>query len=174
MNSLTRHSGVFTVEFAIVAVALSFLLAFTFDVVAKQSVKGKLDRLSYSAVNIIKERTQLYKTSPTLVEKDAESVHKILSQSLIRTMGDFESSSFTSIFESNDNPTPFSLGANDPNCKPVKRVNELAATLAPVTSFDRQASLYQVTLCYKVQGWTSLFSDKDHILVRSYAVVVGR
>ncbi len=165
MNSLTKQYGTFTVEFSIVAIALSFLLAFTFDVVSKQSVKGKLDRLSHSAVNVIKERTQLYPEQPNIDESNIETVHGILKQSLTRTMGDFSELKFGAIYEQFIGSTgqvesiPKGL-----NCTQKKNIEGLKH-LSPITSFDRKASLYQVTLCYEVTGWTSIFSDNESTII---------
>lgn len=59
-NLKSKQRGIFSIEFAIVGICFSLLLAFSGDVIIKLSIKGKLDRLSYSLVNVLKERTQLY------------------------------------------------------------------------------------------------------------------
>ena len=55
LNLKSKQRGVFSIEFAIVGVVFSLLLAFSGDVIMKISIKGKLDRLSYSLVNVLKE-----------------------------------------------------------------------------------------------------------------------
>ena len=60
-SSFLRNSrGSVTIEFVVVLLVLLFMLVFMADLAILRSNMGKLDNLSYSLVNVLRERTQLY------------------------------------------------------------------------------------------------------------------
>jgi tight adherence protein F len=182
MNFLTkRHSqrGVFAIEFALVGVFFAALLVMTEDVVIKQSIKGKLDRLSYSLVNIIRERTQLYAKSTDMDLAQANDLLKIARRSLNETMSNFDDSKLGLIveqqrFKGDFSPEPvvrFKLGSY--NCEPSKSI-DTRTDLAPVSLLGRKVTLYQVTLCYQSENLYGDLMGGTYELVRSSSITLER
>ena len=88
-NLMVNQKGNFTVEFALVAIGFIWLLAMTSGIVANQSTKGRLDRLSYSIASVIKERTQLYDEKDVIDPLQIDQMYSLVEQSLTRTMGNY-------------------------------------------------------------------------------------
>ncbi|WP_159654831.1 tight adherence pilus pseudopilin TadF [Vibrio atypicus] len=175
-----KQRGTFSVEFAIVGLIFSLLLVFSGDVIIKLSMKGKLDRLSYSMVNILKERTQLYSEDYTITQAEAREMYTISQGSLARMGGSsFDSTKYKTIveeltFASNGSPNPvrtYSFGADV--CSLSTTLRELRH-LSVITSWDRQATLYRVTLCYETENWVGELLGGDFRIVSSDAVIIGR
>lgn len=175
-----KQKGTFSVEFAIVGVFFSLLLVFSGDVIIKLSMKGKLDRLSYSMVNILKERTQLYNEDYTITQAEASALNTISIGSLTRMSGAsfepdrlqvvVEELTFADIGRPNGVRT-FNFG------RQICRLNKTLADLdhlSVVTSWDRQATLYRVTLCYETDNWVGELLGGDFRVVSSDAVIIGR
>ncbi|WP_434355698.1 pilus assembly protein TadF [Parasalinivibrio latis] len=182
INSLTKQRGVYSIEFSIIGLVMGVLLVFTFDVVVKQSVKGKLDRLSYSAVSLLKERTQLYNESDVISPSEIDQLSLIVTESLGRTWSNFEQSNFGIRFEQQkfvdgvaivpvEDTHLFSRG--DVGCTPEIALNELTH-LSPETTFGRRATLYQITICYLSDNWIGELLSSNFRLVRSHSIMVGR
>nr|WP_159063831.1 tight adherence pilus pseudopilin TadF [Thaumasiovibrio occultus] len=181
-NSLKRQRGTFTVELALVAGVMIFVLAFTTDVVVNQSIKGKLDRMSYSLVNVLKERTQLYSNDDVVDDLEIDQLYDIARDSLQRTMGQFDNALLGMYveqqkFTNDDQPIEpqvgvhlFSRGAN---CLPPDTLRS-QSDLSVVTTFDRRAILYKVTLCYQGNNWFGSLMGDDYGRIRSYSVMLGR
>jgi tight adherence protein F len=108
-----RQKGNFAIEFSFVGLLLGVLLAFAQDAIIKISTKGKLDRLSYSAVSLVKERTQLYncnydpddsgygsdsycpfELNNPIKAEDVVSLYTVVKNSLERTTGSFDVDKF--------------------------------------------------------------------------------
>nr|WP_275946185.1 tight adherence pilus pseudopilin TadF [Vibrio metschnikovii] len=183
-SSLVKQHGNFMVEFAIVGVFFALLLIFSADLVVRLAYQGKLDRISYSAANIIKERTQLadadqFDLLPDTVSIDDEDMPKeffllyeIVLASLKRTTTNFDESKFgfhLHIVNNNNNISgPYYRGGIV--CKPSMPPADLTFT----TTFGRPATLYQVTLCYDTPNWYGNLIGEDFKRVSSRAVVMGR
>ncbi|WP_150539625.1 tight adherence pilus pseudopilin TadF [Actinobacillus vicugnae] len=194
---LTNSQGSVTVEFIFIFFLFSVLLIFLIDVAILQSTTGKLHRTSYSLLNIVKERSAVYKGNETITQEDANK----LKQLAISLMGESPSSNNVELvlehykFE-NIKPQLASTSATRPEKKmTVTKVSSdtsnhqtcLADTTnisnaAPLTQnfrgSVRYVSTYRVTVCRKM---TNLFkglslSDKDQISgwIRSTAIGVSR
>lgn len=180
---MDNQRGTFTIEFALVAVIFVFLLAFTSDIVINQSTKGRLDRLSYSIVNIIKERTQLYNDDDVIDSSQIDQMYSLIDQSLKRTMGSYDANQLGVYFEQQkfdsdekaitplQNIHLFSRGqlACTPNSTLISK-----ETLSPTTSWGRRAVLYKVTICYQGANWFGELVGKDYSLIRSSSIMLGR
>lgn len=178
--SCAKQRGTFSVEFAIVGLVFSVLLVFSGDVIMKLAMKGKLDRLSYSMVNILKERTQLYDEDYKITRREARQLFDISKGSLARVSGaGFDDSRYRVIVEEqtfarNGNPKPvrtFQFGADV--CELQTKLSDLRH-LSVVTSWDRQATLYRVSLCYETDNWVGDILGGDFRVVSSDAVIIGR
>lgn len=182
-SSANKQRGVFAIEMAMILLGFSLIMVFTMDVVVKQSVKGKLDRLSYSSVSLIKERTQLFDGEETMSYFEIVQVFSLVTKSLNSTMGTFEIGRLGMYveqqrFDANKQPIPpqqnvhrFSLGAYE--CAPDDRLDNLTH-LAPVTQFDNKLTLYRVTLCYRTDNWFGDIVGGTFERARSIATSIGR
>ncbi len=180
INLKSKQRGVFSIEFALVSVVLGMLLLFTMDVVVKLSMKGKLDRLSFSAVSLVKERTQLYESNYSMVEpQDAILVYNTVKNSLSRTTGNFDESSFGMRLEHQtytdkvaDIDLPmFSLGTG---CVVNQSLSNIENGLSVVTTWGRKSTLYRVTLCYETDDMVSGVLGNGFTTVSSSSVILGR
>lgn len=186
-STLLRQQGVFIVEFALIAMFITTFLVFVSDMTASQTMHGQLQRLSYSGVNIIKERTQLYGGSGRMTADQAGQLFGVLKNSLTRTMNGFEPDRFGMHVEQlifndagNCNETgddddcgleSFSLGRE--GCLPalvLQNRNELFLK----TSWGNPVTLYQVTLCYQGVNWYGNLVGKDFSRLQSSSLMMGR
>ncbi|NRB42226.1 MAG: ATP-binding protein [Pseudomonadales bacterium] len=171
----TRQHGNFSVEFAIVGVVFSLLIVFSGDVIMKLSLKGKLDRLSYSGVSILKERNEFYDEDYNVTQADAEQLQVILKQSLQRTLAAFDESLLGVHIEKADftSAAPRDAYNIGQDCQPATSLNELEH-LSVVTSWDRQSALYRVSLCYDSDNWFGALVGENYTRVSSSSVIIGR
>lgn len=177
-NSRFRQKGTFSVEFALLGVVFATLLIMTGDVIIKLSVQGKLDRLSYSIVNVLKERTQLFgKNDYTLTQDDADSLYTVVQNSLERTMGNDSDDNLSGSFEmltfdlsGSPHTTTIHRGGG---CTLQQTVSDLQ-DLSMMTSWGRRATLYRVTLCYETDNWAGELFDMDFTTIQSSSVMMGR
>ncbi|MCF6454697.1 ATP-binding protein [Vibrio sp. MMG022] len=175
----SKQRGTFSIEFAIVGIFFSLLLAFSGDVIIKLSVKGKLDRLTYSLVNVVKERTQLYGADYELSKEEADDVDTIIRHSLERTFGNFQTSQYglqveELSFAAVDKPNPVIIekrGAID--CQVGEDISSLSS-LSVVSNRGRQMPLYRVSVCYETDNWIGSLLGVEFTRVESDAVVIGR
>lgn len=174
-----KQSGNFTVEFAIVGLFFALLLVFSGDVIIKLSVKGKLDRLSFSLVNVLKERTALYTVKYQINAAEALAMQSIAVNSLSRTLGNFDAGKFGILvedltFAAIDKPNPLnSFPLGEQKCAPANTLDKLA-NLSVVTSWGRQATLYRVTLCYETDNWIGDLLGSAFTTVSSSSIMIGR
>ena len=177
----TKNKGVFTVEFALVASVIALFLVFISDAIIKQNVHGHIQRMSYSGVNIIKERTQLYSGSAEIEDSQADDLFRLLQNSMKRTMSGFRPGSFGMhleqvLFIDSDLEQP------DPDIQPFSRglvcvPSESLASMTDLffkTSWDRPATLYRVTLCYDTDNWFGALVGTDYTMVSASSVMIGR
>lgn len=173
MHLKSNQEGSFTVEFALIGVMLSFVWAFSGDIIIKMSMKGKLDRLSYSLVNILKERTQLYEAGLSITQEEASALNSIATNSLSRTVGAFDTNRLAVVVEARTydpqaNTDRFGPAACQPNR--LETLDDLSVK----TTWDRQAPLYRVTICYETDNWIGGLLGQDFTTVSSSSVLIGR
>lgn len=175
INSRSKQKGTFSIEFALLGVVFSTMLLFTADTVVKLSVQGKLDRLSYSLVNILKERTQLYgKDDHSLTNAMANELFGFAQGSLSRTLGSYESDRLHGdievlSFDQNNRMSTDSRTLNG-GCNGSQSITNFQS-LSMTTSWGRRAALYRVTLCYDSDNWAF---DGDDTTLLSSSLMMGR
>lgn len=176
-----KQRGTFSIEFAIIGIFFSLLLAFSGDVIIKLSVKGKLDRLSFSLVNIVKEQTQFYDpdSNQPLVKADAQNLQKIAKNSLERTLGTFDVNNFGMLVEEVKFSAKNTIGSFTsydlaPNTCVVSKTLQELKDISVVSSWDRQVPLYRVTLCYETENWIGDLLGEQFTTVSSSSVIIGR
>lgn len=178
MSQQKKEQGNFTVEFAIVAVFFSMLLVFSGDIITKLSVKGKLDRMSYSVANIVKERTQLFdESSFSITESEYKKADAIAQASLSRTLESFDSKLFGSVLEVqtfNNNFAPNDLQTFSSGNIACDIGDPLSPDLSVITSWGRKATLYRITLCYETDNWFGELIGGEFKVVNSRSIAIGR
>jgi tight adherence protein F len=181
VTSFDKHAtqkGNFTVEFALVGVFFALLLAFSGDIIMKLAIKGKLDRMTFSATSVIKERKQLFDDSYDLTTDDGDKAFQIVENSLKRTMGSFDEDKFGFVATSYS----YSTGSVVETTSIVRpQGGTILCTVKPptsdmfvTTSWGRTLTLYQVTLCYETGNWYGNLIGETFNRVQSYSVVMGR
>ncbi|MDN2483723.1 tight adherence pilus pseudopilin TadF [Vibrio agarivorans] len=186
ISSISTKKGNFTVEFAIIGIALSLLFAFSGDVIIKLSYKGKLDRLSFSAANILKEKTQLYDTrefvsgpEPTF-DEDVTDIIDIITSSLSRSVSNFNANNFSYSVESmtydgvDFSGTLESSATGD--CEMSKTLQEIdsGGEFSVISSWGRRTPLYRVSLCYDAGNWIGSLLGANYSRVSSSSIIIGR
>lgn len=178
-NTKAKQKGNFSVEFAIVGLFFGLLIVFSGDVIIKLSLKGKLDRLSYSLVNVLKERTQLYEDDYKISKSEANAMAVVAENSLKRTLSTYEAKRFGALveeltFKGINQPNPqqsFLLGEVQCNVKaPLSQLSNLSV----ITSWERQATLYRVTFCYETDNWIGDLLGTQFTRVSSSSIMIGR
>ncbi|KKD58513.1 pilus assembly protein TadF [Grimontia sp. AD028] len=182
-NLANKQKGTFTIELVMVLILFSFVVVFTMDIVSKQAVAGKLDRLAYSTVSLIKERTQLFDGEDEISTAEAATFLRLVSESLEATMESFDTSRLGVFIEQqrfNSEQQPISSSSGNGtfdlggyNCEPATRLSQ-KLELAPVTNFGNRLTLYQVTICYRTDNMFGELMGETWELARSTAVSVAR
>ncbi|PWI35230.1 ATP-binding protein [Vibrio albus] len=194
LNSIFRQKGTFAIEFSIVGLLLGVLLAFAQDAIIKISMKGKLDRLSYSAVSIIKERTQLY-SGDTLASapgsddsfdlnnpmsgEHVTNIYTVVENSMKRITGSFDEAKFGMRLEEQtytDN-TPNTLVVYNSGtlvCSVGQTLADIEADLRITTTLERHPPIYRITLCYDTDNLVADLLSSGFERVSSTSVAVGR
>jgi len=176
---MKHQQGSFIIEFALIAVFFSSLILLTADIVIKQDIAGQLDRLSYSAVNLLKERNEIYQRREEITQADVNQIKNLIENSMSRTYSNFLAAALSikveqQLVDINNDPTAGpTLDNGDFICDPTQTLTDLITNvpeLTPVTSSGRRARLYQVTLCYEVQD----FVGNDSDTIRAFSFSLGR
>lgn len=188
-NLWTDRRGSVAVEFTVISVFLLIFMVFLADLVIKQAMVGKLDRISYSIAGVVRERIQLYHSDETVVLEQVGDIHKLAARMLKDMDPSANTSKFTVRVEqvsfmprtdlTNDTKYPkigthFIVG-NDDGCFPVKELSE-QIDLSPRGSYGRWVPLYQVTVCVPLPSWYSRFAKLANAspLIRSSSIVMAR
>lgn len=171
-----KQQGAFTVELAFVLFFTSALLIFTGDIALQLLNRMNLDRVSYSLVNILKERTRFYEENPIVTVREVEDMD-ILAARLLGYPKTSEAApygirvewlvddSYAAIDKGIEGGTP---------CRPDDSLKD-KASLVPTSSADKTFPLYQVTLCLKTDSWFNQFwGDSERHYIHSSSVMPGR
>ncbi|MDG3085985.1 tight adherence pilus pseudopilin TadF [Vibrio hannami] len=189
-----KQKGAFVVEFAILSLFLGTLFLFSIDVAIKLSVKGKLDRLSYSIVSLVKERTQLYGGDFNITQAQADQLLIIANNSLARTFNEFDEDGngveerFGMVIEelvdsgTGQEYAVFNLGnrieGTVTGCVLDQTLQDLeqddALRLSVETTWNRTSPMYRVTLCWDTEDLVSTVLDNGFSTVVSSSSVSGR
>ncbi|WP_180675587.1 tight adherence pilus pseudopilin TadF [Helicobacter sp. 11S03491-1] len=151
-NFITQTQGSISIEASIIFGLLILLIVLVGDIGKALLNQGKLDRLSYSLVSIIRERT-LYDYSQQITSQEASGLYKIL-QNLQKDFIAKNSSISMKVealyFTSNTTtPTPertMSYDFGDFACDPSVSLQDYAH-LSVKTSEQKYATLFRVSVC---------------------------
>ncbi|WP_067222485.1 tight adherence pilus pseudopilin TadF [Marinomonas gallaica] len=167
--SRVKQAGTFMVEFALVGVIFATAIAFCSDSVITIATKGKLDRLVYSGVSLLKERTALFNPdSLTVSTAEFNQLNSIMQNSFERMTNSFDVSKYGVKLET---WTPESGAVEQTSgALTCSAKAPLTGDMSVMTSWGRRASLYRLTVCYEVPSWFSQGQET----VQSSALMIGR
>lgn len=177
INKFYRNNrGSVSIEFVFMLILLAFIFAFLADLVIIRSTMGKLDNVSYSLVNILRERTQLYDREARINDQDLKEFEQLAKRLVY---GDKESKKDLYIVLEHWQEGNSSSKRNSSQCKPYRKIDELSQ-LSPRSEInnERKIPLYQVTLCVETNSFfKALLLDKANQswgMIRSSSFSVSR
>ncbi|WP_139312231.1 tight adherence pilus pseudopilin TadF [Vibrio ponticus] len=178
INLPSKQAGSYMVELSLVAMVFAMLFVFSGDLTIKLGYQGKLDRLAYSMANIVRERTQLYDTDMALNQEQALTIGGIAESSLARTVAGFDPSLFGYVIESlqfDDEgvSTSAAFQSSQSACVLNGNISSLEH-ISKMTSWERRATLYRVTLCYETDNWFGSLFGGGFRTIQSDAITLGR
>ncbi|WP_306802304.1 tight adherence pilus pseudopilin TadF, partial [Escherichia coli] len=71
-NLWTNRQAAVSVEFVAISIVLFIFIFFLSDLVLRQAMIGKLDRVSYSVSGVLRERIQLFDAREELNQQDVD------------------------------------------------------------------------------------------------------
>lgn len=171
--SKSKLRGNFIVEFAVVGGIFAMALAFCSDSVMMLSTKGKLDRLAYSSVSLLKERTVLFgQDNFSVSASDFQSISQISQRSMARVIKNFDAQKYGIMLQTwSDGDGEVTREDGGIKCVPEQALN---TDVSVMTSWDRKAALYKLTMCYETPSWFGNFFGEDRNIVQSSALTIGR
>ena len=164
-KNLNKQKGSFVIELAFVLMFLCLLTLFTADIAMQLFTRAKLDRVSYSLVNVLKERTRFYNGNNILTQDDYDQLNIIAKKLLPDTN--------YNVLINSTVPTE----AITPTVKPVKCSPIIInPALIPISSLtDVKFPVYQVTVCSAFNSWFGKFTHgKNTFVIQSTSVMPGR
>ena len=164
-KNLNKQKGSFVIELAFVLMFLCLLTLFTADIAMQLFTRAKLDRVSYSLVNVLKERTRFYNGNNILTQDDYDQLDIIAKKLLPDTN--------YNVLINSTVPTE----AITPTVKPVKCSPIIInPALIPISSLtDVKFPVYQVTVCSAFNSWFGKFTHgKNTFVIQSTSVMPGR
>lgn len=183
---LSNKRGSVTIEFIFMLVLLTFIFAFLADFVIVRSTQGKLDNASYSLVNVLRERIQLFGDNGTanLTDDDLHDFEKVARGLLYGDKNNDNQKVFIVLehfwrdpVSQKDQFERFPKSSN--GCEPYRNIESLV-NLSPNSEINngRKIPLYQVTLCAETNSFfKSLYLSKENQslgLIRSSSLAVSR
>lgn len=185
-NFLPNKRGSVTIEFIFMLILLTFIFAFLADFVIVRSTQGKLDNASYSLVNVLRERIQLFgdNGTATLTDDDLHDFEKVARGLLYGDKNDDNQKVFIVLEHFWREPGSTSnkferLPSSSNGCEPYRKIEDLVH-LSPNSEINegRKIPLYQVTLCAETNSFfKSLYLSKENQslgLIRSSSLAVSR
>ena len=183
---LPNKRGSVTIEFIFMLILLTFIFAFLADFVIVRSTQGKLDNASYSLVNVLRERIQLFgdNGTATLTDDDMHDFETVARGLLYGDKNDDNQKVFIVLEHFWREPGSTSnkferLPSSSNGCEPYRKIEDLVH-LSPNSEINegRKIPLYQVTLCAETNSFfKSLYLSKENQslgLIRSSSLAVSR
>jgi len=179
VKNRTQQQGVFSIEMAFVLLGMSACLYFCFDLGFQQIRKSQLERVSYSLVSALKERSLFHPTinnkpSYKVEPQEVKQLHNIAAAMLNVKKKD------VSVIVSSRLPKgkTQSLSALSPNV-PCRTYSPISTKLVVTTeSINQEVAIYQVTLCQIVPAWFERViggeAQKNDRVLSAHATFIGR
>lgn len=177
------------VEFVVISMVLFLFIFFLADLVMRQAMIGKLDRVSYSVAGVLRERIQLYAARERLTQQDIDQ-SRALAQRILSDMDSkadlsqlgvtVEEIHFYNPVDLSDDSKRMKFyrswhSGMSANCAPLQSLQTLQQ-LTPKGSYGRWVPLYQVTICLPTVSWfTRLTTGLGQTpLMSSFSIVMLR
>ncbi|MDG2942723.1 tight adherence pilus pseudopilin TadF [Exercitatus varius] len=180
---IRQQSGSVTIEFVFMLILLILILAFMADLAILLSTAGRLDNISYSLANILRERTQLYKGNENLATERVNNRDVTQFKALATRMAFGDKNSSKKIYVVLEYLAPensiYRIIGDTDKCKPYEALQNLV-NLSPRSEINnsRKIPLYQVTVCVPNYSFFSTLvpgvaKNMDET-VRSSSITVSR
>lgn len=169
-----KQQGVATIELALISVFLVIILLFSCSVVLEITLKGKLDRVSFSAVNILKSNPnvlpiQIYKFISQSLTRSGLSCDKKNLLVRVEVLNLNEDSKNRCVYIGNNTNIKENFGLTLKEKTHLDGINKL---LVSQTSWGQFVVLYQISVVYKFENLDiNLF--KNEWFVRSNSITLG-
>lgn len=171
MMAINKQKGSFVIELAFVLMFLCLLTLFTADIAMQLFTRSKLDRVSYSLVNVLKERKRLYSSRYEITHSDYIGMKNIAEKLL-------DNQNIGLMIKGYDGNHQFSIDIfpqGKHQCKDIP----LNKNLIPINTTNISKSVkfpvYQVTICQKYHSWFGLVTHgSKEFLIQSTSVIPGR
>lgn len=178
MLNKNRQQGVFSIEMAFVLLGMGACLYFCFDLGYQQIRKSQLERVSYSLVSLLKERSLFYSDDQTQPNYRPNSQETEQLQRLAARFLNVKTDDVSVIVESrvSGRRVVFKKLASNVPCELNYPLNQSLA----VSSGGKKAEapIYQVTVCQIVPAWFERIvgnqADKNDRVLSAHSTFVGR
>jgi hypothetical protein len=165
-NHIDKQRGSFSVEAVFALLLLSFILLFVGGLSIQIQLKERSERVSYSLVNLLKERTRFFSGNNPIAPADSDLIYDIASDLL----DDHPAEDIGLVIES------FGGGLNqsfsDGMACQAERPIDSYSELVPVNLEGDVFPIYQVTVCIRSSGLLSLVPGTR--VIRSSSLFPGR
>lgn len=177
---LKRQRGIFAIELAFILFGLCVIYLYSTDLSQKLLVRGKLDRTSFSLVNILKERSRYFDGNITVgdnlnvTQQELQQLANIASR-MLNTPSDEVAIKIESITEGATVSTYSSARFDALNCSAGSITDLNLQEMIPVSN-GITYPLYRVSVCEQHDSWFDPFvkgGDTRYTLVSS-SVIPGR
>lgn len=185
---LKNNRGSVTIEFVVMLIVLLFMLVFMADLAILRSNMGKMDNLSYSLVNVLRERTQLYGKGHEAIEASEVEPFRKLAKGMFFGNPDSDKELYIVLnsiqFQNTVTPTKQPQIKDDiilgdtAQCTPTTNLKDVAY-IAPRSEINnnRIIPIYQVTVCipsYSIFKAIIAGDASSGRTLRSSSIAVGR
>lgn len=162
--------GSFAIELAFVLTFISLLYLFVMDISQQLLTRGQLDRLSYSLVSVLKERSRFFLADDGTVRLAVNTVDLDRLWSISEAaLGDNVGLMIESASASGDSQR-LSRGITCGQVSPL----HLSEVFTQLKSEEGEPlPLYRVTLCKQINAWFNATASATHRL-QSVSLMVGR
>lgn len=166
---IKKQKGAFSVEAAFSFLVLAGLTLFLLDLSAQTIMKSQAERVSYSLVNIIKERSRFFEGRANLHSVDVDTLHNILDDLLYLPI-ESKQKGVGLVVESlvEGGTQVYKRGYK---CQAQRSIGTLTS-LVPVDKEGDSFPIYQVTVCIEMDGVFGLMQGLR--IISSSSVMPGR
>lgn len=173
-NSKTQH-GVFSIEMAFVLVGMCAALYFCFDLGYQQMKKSQLERVSYSLVSVLKERSLAFDKRENVDKNEMHNLQKLAAK-LLSTEIEKVSVVVDYRIGQKRGRSQYQKAVGDPPCNPHQKIDSrFDVTLE---KSGKKAPVYQVTVCQQVPAWFEKAIngkvDFDDRILQAQSTFLGR
>ncbi|WP_026957746.1 tight adherence pilus pseudopilin TadF [Aliagarivorans taiwanensis] len=165
----SAQRGSFAIELAFVMSFISLLFLFVMDLSQQLLTRGQLDRLSYSLVSVLKERSRFFVDDGvvrlSINNEDLLTLWRIAAPELDDASGMVIESAIAA-----DSSQRLTTGVA---CRSNEQLHQAEMFTLLVDEQGEPLPLYRVTICKQIPAWFDVTTEATHQLQAS-SVMVGR